>query len=420
MIPRFDPGFGLRELGAFFDFGPGAVEKFERAFASSLGGGEAVSFAYGRSALYFLLKAFGLSGREIIVSAYTCVVVAHAVKLSGNIPRFVDVSREDGNMSIDETIAALGPRTGAVIATHLFGNPLGMERLRKGVREAEKRFGRRIPILHDCAHGTAIKDAEGRWIWEGDAAAFFGLNISKNVSAVFGGAVLTRGTALAARLRELQKTCRRPPFSKRFARRFYFFGAALAFKPLCYGLLYPLLGKLSFLKKLQAYYSPETAELPEDFDHGMLPFEARIGTVQLGRLPRRIQKARRAALLYERILSGRSGVSFIPASSGSVYSHYPLLVEDPARWIQSARKHGIELGRILDYVIPGMPVYGGKAESFPAAARWKERVINIPVHGRGTEKILRWLREECVSKKTVSSEKEKAVVTFLPYTPVKT
>ena len=146
MIPRLRPAIGLRELWSAA-FGTGTVSDFERAFADLAGQREAVAFPYGRTALMILFEALGLEKREIIVPAYTCVVVPHAVVYSGNLPRFVDCAPGDVNMDLGTVDKTLSGAIGAVVATSIFGYPIDLERLSD--------FRRRhpdIPVVQDCAH----------------------------------------------------------------------------------------------------------------------------------------------------------------------------------------------------------------------------------------------------------------------------
>ncbi|MFP5379715.1 MAG: DegT/DnrJ/EryC1/StrS family aminotransferase, partial [Vicinamibacteria bacterium] len=135
MIPRLRPAFGAAELAAALrPGGPDDVEGFEREFAARFGAAEAVAFPYGRSALWAFLQAVGLHDAEVIAPSYTCVVVQHAMVLSGNVPRFVDNTLADYNMDLDQVAAAINERTGAIVATHLFGFPLDLDRFGAIVR----------------------------------------------------------------------------------------------------------------------------------------------------------------------------------------------------------------------------------------------------------------------------------------------
>ena len=91
MIPRFHPDFGLLEFITLFKRNKNAVKQFEKRFAKKFQSNKAIAFPYGRSALWCFLKSLDIHDSEIILPSYTCSVVAHAIKLSGNIPVFVDI-----------------------------------------------------------------------------------------------------------------------------------------------------------------------------------------------------------------------------------------------------------------------------------------------------------------------------------------
>src|SRR5581483_6151935 len=110
------------------------VAEFERTFAREFQTTHAVAFSYGRYALMAFLQAMGLRDTEVVIPAYTCSVVAHAVALSGNRPRFVDISLTDYNMDLARLAESIGPRTSVVVATHLFGHPMDVDAVAAIVR----------------------------------------------------------------------------------------------------------------------------------------------------------------------------------------------------------------------------------------------------------------------------------------------
>ncbi len=165
-------------------------DEFEQAFARRFNVRYAIAYPYGRSALWALLKALDIQDAEIIQPAYTCVVVAHATLLSGNRPRFVDVSLHDYNMNLDQVEAAINERTRPILATHLFGYPLDIDRLDEIVRRAEARYGHKIWVIQDCAHSFG-GEWQGKPVVKAGDAALFGLNISKMITSIFGGMLAT-------------------------------------------------------------------------------------------------------------------------------------------------------------------------------------------------------------------------------------
>ncbi|TBR22055.1 aminotransferase DegT, partial [bacterium] len=110
----------LAGLGPLLE-GP-AIEEYERRFAEAAGTRRAFSFAAGRHALYRLLEALDIgAGDEVILPAFTCVVVPNAILYRGARPVFVDIA--PGTYNIDPSLieTKITPRTRAVIAQHTFG-----------------------------------------------------------------------------------------------------------------------------------------------------------------------------------------------------------------------------------------------------------------------------------------------------------
>ena len=200
MIPRFSVPFGARELRALALPTHHGVVDFERSFAAKFGASDAIAFAYGRTAQWTFLKAVGVHDAEVVMPAYTCSVVAHAVTLSGNTPVFVDISLDDYNPSADRIADAITSRTRAVIATNTFGYPQDASQLRAVVTDAENRFGNKIWVVQDCAHAFGAT-SHGELVANTGDVALFGLNVSKIISSIFGGMLTFNDATLAAQVR---------------------------------------------------------------------------------------------------------------------------------------------------------------------------------------------------------------------------
>ena len=196
MMPRIRPQLGWAEMAAAMHLPRGDdVARYEQAFAASMGQGHGIAFAYGRSALTIALRALLGAGVEVICPAYTCVVVAHAIVSSGNTPVFIDCGADDFNMDLDAAEAAITARTGAIIATSLFGHPVDIDRT-----DALRAAHPGVLMIQDCAHSF---DAawRGRAVQQAGDFALFGLNISKLLTSIFGGMLTTDDAGLAATIR---------------------------------------------------------------------------------------------------------------------------------------------------------------------------------------------------------------------------
>lgn len=389
MIPRLRPAFDGDELAAAMRPYSGTdVRQFERAFAAKFEAAEAVAFPYGRTALKMFFEAVGLQGAEVIAPSYTCVVVQHAVVLSGNVPVFVDNTITDYNMDLDQVAAALTPNTGAVIATHLFGFPLDIVRLRAIVADAEQRFGRKIWIIQDCAHAFGAR-WKGRLVCDDGDTALFGLNISKVVSSVFGGMLTFNDRALAERVRLWRDAHLVPAGRAKSLLRFAYLSATYpAFNQMAYGLVHFLQYRTPILDRLtKAYHLDEDVRFPPDANQQMLEIEARVGLVQLQKYGWMIERRRTHAGRYHNALQGVPGWTLPPMVDGATYSHYPVRVPDRQAAVDHFARHGVHLGEVVEYSVAHLPAYQRFAEGLelPNSRYCSQHMINLPVHPQLTD-----------------------------------
>ena len=181
-----------------FVLGP-AVDRFERDFAAYLGTEQSVGVGTGTAALHLTLLALGIGpGDEVIVPAHTFIATAEAVSHAGARPVFVDVQESSGNLDPDLLEEAISPRTKAVIAVHLYGQPADMDE----IAEITARHG--IHLVEDAcqAHGAKYR---GRRAGSLGVAGCFSFYPGKNLGAYGeGGAVATSDSALGKKIRSLR------------------------------------------------------------------------------------------------------------------------------------------------------------------------------------------------------------------------
>lgn len=395
MVPRFKPVIGTAELLATVGNSPDAVAQFEQTFAAQFGASEGAAFAYGRTAIYALCKALGLDGAEVIMPAYTCSVVAHAVALSGNVCRFVDVTLTDYNMNLDQVEAAINERTAMVVATHLYGFPVDLDRLDGIVRSAERKFGRRIIVVQDCAHSFGAR-WRGRLVSSAPDVAVYGLNISKVMTSIFGGMLTTSNAELAKSIRQWRTSNLRPaPPVKPTLRRLYLWAAAVGFTGPVYALVRWLQDETTLLDRLtKSYHLDDEVVLPPDFLDRMLDVEARVGLAQLRRYPEMERARQDHARFYLKSLVAPPGWVLPPWVEGATYSHFPVRVPDRAAAVAAFRRAGVQAGEVIEYSVPHLDAYAGDRDrrEFPNAWLCSQHMINLPVHaglcGADREKVI--------------------------------
>lgn len=388
MIPRLKPAFDGAEIAAALRPGSSAdVADFERAFAAKFEAAEAVAFPYGRTALKGLLHALNLQDAEVVAPSYTCVVVQHATLLSRNVPVFVDNTMTDYNMDLDQLAAAITPRTGAILATHLFGFPLDLDRFRAVVADAEQRIGRKIWIIQDCAHAFGAR-WKGTLVCNAGDAALFGLNISKVLSSIFGGMLTFTDLALAERVRAWRDAnLKAASATKSLLRLAYLVATYPAFQQLPYGVVHFLQYRTSVLDRLtKAYHLDEEVRFPPDANEPMLPIEARVGLAQLQKYDWMIARRRAHAMRYDAGLKGVPGWTLPPPVEGATYSHYPVRVPDRIAAVDHFARHGVHLGEVVEYSVAHLRAYTKYAgREFPNSLYCSEHMVNLPIHPQLTD-----------------------------------
>ncbi len=383
MIPRLKPYLGKEEFAALFHAPRDAVQQFEEGFARTFGVKHALAFSYGRSALWAFFKAMGIENEEIVQPAYTCSVVAHASVLSGNAPVFVDCSLADYNMQYDLFERAITAGTRAVIPTHVFGYPMHTDQVNAIVRAAEKRFGRRIYVIQDCAHSFEAESDGKSVIKEGDGA-LFGLGISKQITSIFGGMFTTDDDEIAARLREWRDSHFQPAdWLHSLKRLLYLLAVYPAFNETLYGLVYWLQEDTPLLNRLtKAYHLDEKIHFPPDYEIGMSAVEGSVGLAQLPKYAS-VKAARRAfAERYFNELALPDEWIMPPQVPGATYSHFVIRVPDRQSVLQAAARQGVQLGQLIEYSVPHLPPYApykGDRE-FPNSLYCSQHTINLPIH----------------------------------------
>lgn len=174
------------------------VKSFEREFAEYCEVPHCVGVGNGLEALHLILCAYGLGeGDEVIVPSNTYIATWLAVTYAGATPVPVEPDERTHNIDPARIEAAITPRTKAIMAVHLYGQPADMD----PINSVAKRYG--LKVIEDAAqaHGAKYK---GRLVGSLGDAAGFSFYPGKNLGAIGdGGAVTTHDADLAEKIRVL-------------------------------------------------------------------------------------------------------------------------------------------------------------------------------------------------------------------------
>jgi perosamine synthetase len=142
----------------------------------------------GTAAIHIALCAAGIApGDEVITSPVTDMGTVIGILYQQGVPVFADLGRRTYNLNPRDVEARITPKTKAIIAVHLTGNPCDMEAL----GHIAKKHG--LILIEDCAQAWGTR-WRGRPVGTIGDIGCYSLNDFKHVGCGDGGIVATNNT----------------------------------------------------------------------------------------------------------------------------------------------------------------------------------------------------------------------------------
>lgn len=381
-----------------------AVAAFERAFASRVGARQAVSFAAGRVGLFGILRCLGIgAGDEVLVPVPTHIVVANAIRYAGARPVYVDCDLRTYTIDLAQAQERVTSRTRALLVQHTFGIPVDMA----DATAVAERNG--LHLIEDCVHALGAT-FRGRQVGTFGRAAFFSTEETKTISTTMGGLVTTDDDEIAAQLRAFQQACR-PPSASQAARcllKLVIYHALT--EPHAHVLTraaYDLGGGHHPLPRPTAA-AELRGERPAGYARRLSNGQAAVGLTQLAALEANLAHRRRIAGLYQSLLAPHGfAVPQPPAASAPAYVRYPVWVADPAAMRQAIAARAV-LGTWFTSVLEEAvdPRCGGyQPGACPRAEDAARHLLNLPAHGRVSERDAREIAARVISARQQLAER---------------
>ena len=171
---------------------PAKVRRFEEAVAGQAGVRHALAVNSGTSALYLALAGLDVGpGDEVIAPGFTYVATLSAIVYARARPVLAEV---DDTLNLDpaDVERRITPRTKAIVAVHMLGNPARLDELR-AIADAHG-----LPLVEDAAQAFGAT-YRGRWVGSHGAAGIFSFNEYKTITCGDGGMLVTDDEALYRR-----------------------------------------------------------------------------------------------------------------------------------------------------------------------------------------------------------------------------
>lgn len=146
----------------------------------------------GTIALQIAIKALELKG-EIITTPFSYVATASSIVWEGCTPIFVDIDPGSLNIDVRKIESAITKNTSAILATHVYGNPVDVDAIEKISKKHN------LKVIYDAAHcfGTRYK---GKSVYTYGDISTTSFHATKLFHTIEGGAVFSGNPMLIKKM----------------------------------------------------------------------------------------------------------------------------------------------------------------------------------------------------------------------------
>lgn len=257
------------------------VTRFEQRFAETVGRKHAIAVSNGTAALDAAVAALEIGpGDEVILPTFTIISCIQQIVRSGARPVLVDCDPATWNMDTSQIEAKITSKTKAIMAVHVYGLPVDMDRVTALARTYDLR------VIEDSAEmlGQTYRGTPCGGFGDVGTFSFYP---NKHVTTGEGGMIVTGDDRLAERCRSLRNLC----------------------------------------------FQPERRFVHEELGWNlrMTNMQAAVGVAQLERLPQFVDKKRAMGRLYSELLSDVPGLQLPTPErdyADSIFWVYGIVLRD--------------------------------------------------------------------------------------------
>jgi len=174
------------------------INKFENKFKKLIGKKYCSLVSNGTAALEIAVKALNLKKNdEVIVPNFTIISNVLSILKQGLKPVFIDCDLQTWNMKIEDIEKSITKKTKAIMAVHIYGYPLEMDRL---VQICKKK---KLILIEDAAEMLGHSFARKMCGSYGHISTF-SFYANKHITTGEGGAILTNSLRLNEKIKSLR------------------------------------------------------------------------------------------------------------------------------------------------------------------------------------------------------------------------
>lgn len=150
----------------------------------------------GTVALQMAIKALEITG-EIITTPFSFVATSSTIVWEGCVPVFVDIDKDTLTIDATKIEAAITPKTQAILATHVYGNPCDVALIEKIAKKHD------LKVIYDGAHAFGVT-INGKSIFEYGDISTCSLHATKLFHTTEGGLIVTKDANLLKKLASIR------------------------------------------------------------------------------------------------------------------------------------------------------------------------------------------------------------------------
>lgn len=383
-------------------------KKYKAELANYLGvsANQITLSAKGRVGLYGILKSLNIrKGDEVILPAFTCVVVPNAIIYLGAKPIYVDIDPLTFNMDIKKVEKAITTKTKIVLAQNTFGLASDNDALQAICNQHN------LHLIEDCTHGFGgtYKGKKNGTIAE---AAFYSSQWNKAFSTGFGGMTVCKNEELAQKLNVFEEYLLPPSPLSILSLKAQIFARKNLLVPSIYWSairLYRFLSKKGIVSGSSTGLELERPVLPDNFFIALSEMQAKIGIQEVQNIEKNKKHRKKVAKIYK---AGFERMGFPPVFEPDYAEHtfiiYPFFVKDRTAFQLKAEKAKVPLNDWLNSPIhpiqEGFEKWHYNCGSCPIAEKIGACILNLPtdesIKEKDAHRFLRFLeknREDLIS-----------------------
>ena len=347
----------------------------------------------GRVALYAILEAMEIGeGDEVILPAFTCVVVPNAILYRGAIPIYVDIEKETLNASYESIVASVSENTKAIICQNTFGLSSDLDRIADFARK------KGIYTIEDCTHGfggTFHGEPNGSFC----DAAFYSTQWNKPYSTGIGGIGWVRNDDVQKRLNV--SSYADPSWKSRTSLSLLLFVRKNMLRGWNYWpavKLYRWLSKNNLVLGSSSGSEISDVQKPNGYELRSSQVQYKAGVKALEGLEAVLKRRKQNAMLLTRALAdlGKYHVSE-ELHADHAFLKYPILVKDKSKIESLAVQNRLELGdwfnSQLHPVQSDLIRWGLNVEMYPISKHIATHILNIPCDTVNVDRYVRFLEQ---------------------------